>query len=131
MKTFYKFLVGFIIIGLLFLIGFGVIFGSIFSSNDMCGNTIIETKFSPNQNNKIVLFERSCGATTGFSTQVSILEKGNYLENENSTIFIMYKDSLNIKWVNDKEVNIEFSKNSEVFKKQNHFKGIKINYKEY
>tara|TARA_R110001606_G_scaffold334961_1_gene482946 strand:- start:12 stop:407 length:396 start_codon:yes stop_codon:yes gene_type:complete len=131
MKTFYKFLVGFIIIGLLSLIGFGVMIGSMFSSDNMCDNTIIATKFSPNQNNKIVLFERSCGATTGFSTQVSILEKENDLENENSAILITEKDSLNIKWINDDEVSIEIKKNSEVFKKQNHFNGIKINYKEY
>tara|TARA_R110001606_G_scaffold334962_1_gene482948 strand:- start:12 stop:407 length:396 start_codon:yes stop_codon:yes gene_type:complete len=131
MKTFYKFLVGFLIIGFLVFLFFWLTIGSIFSSVDMCGNTIIETKFSPNQNNKIVLFHRSCGATTGFSTQVSILEKDNDLENENSAILIIDKDSLDIKWINDDEVSIEINKNSEVFKKQNHFNGIKINYKEY
>ncbi|MGY8908899.1 MAG: DUF5412 family protein [Flavobacteriales bacterium] len=131
MKTIYKILIGFLIIGLSVFIYFCFIFSSILGSNDMCGNTIIETKFSPNQNNKIVLFHRSCGATTGFSTQVSILEKDNDLEIENSAILIIDKDSLDIKWINDDEVSIEINKNSEVFKKQNHFNGIKINYKEY
>ena len=62
---------------------------------------------------------------------MSILEKDNDLENENSSILIIDKDSLDIKWINDDEVSIEINKNSEVFKKQNHFNGIKINYKEY
>src|SRR5687767_10343542 len=40
---------------------------------DMCGNDIQLTVVSPDRKLKAVVFERSCGATTGFSTQVSVL----------------------------------------------------------
>jgi hypothetical protein len=40
--------------------------------DDMCADTVIKTALSPDGRRKAVLFERNCGATTGFSTQVGI-----------------------------------------------------------
>jgi len=34
---------------------------------DMCGNEIYSVVVSPNKKHKAVLFQRDCGATTGFS----------------------------------------------------------------
>ena len=39
----------------------------------LCTNTVVREAVSPDGQMKAVLFERSCGATTGFSSQVSIL----------------------------------------------------------
>ena len=96
MNPIYKILFGFLIIALLTFLVFLFMISSAFSSNNMCGNTIVKTKLSPNKNSTIVLFERSCGATTGFSYQVDILENDNDLDNINGNILIMEKDSLNI-----------------------------------
>jgi hypothetical protein len=40
---------------------------------DPCGNHAFQEFRSPSGMRKLVVFERSCGATTGFSTQVSLL----------------------------------------------------------
>jgi hypothetical protein len=40
---------------------------------DLCGNDPISETPSPNGQMKVVVFQRDCGATTGFSTQVSVL----------------------------------------------------------
>lgn len=40
---------------------------------NLCGNAPIEEVVSPNGAHKVVVFQRSCGATTGDSTHVSIL----------------------------------------------------------
>jgi hypothetical protein len=40
---------------------------------DPCDNEAFEEFRSPNGRWKVVVFERSCGATTGFSTQASLL----------------------------------------------------------
>ena len=55
---------------------------------DMCGNEIIKTITSPSNKKKLVLFERNCGATTGFSTQISIINDNETLGNESGNIYI-------------------------------------------
>ena len=56
---------------------------------DMCGNDIYSETLSPNGELKAVIFQRDCGATTGFSTQVSILDTDETLENDGGNIFRM------------------------------------------
>jgi hypothetical protein len=41
---------------------------------DPCGNEQLATALSPDDVLRAVVFQRDCGATTGFSTQVSILQ---------------------------------------------------------
>jgi hypothetical protein len=57
------------------------------SFDDLCGNTIVATEVSPDHRLKAVLFERNCGATTGFSSQVSILPADRDLPNEGGNVF--------------------------------------------
>jgi hypothetical protein len=57
------------------------------SFDDLCGNTIVATEFSPDHQRKAVLFERNCGATTGFSSQVSVLPADDDLPNEGGNVF--------------------------------------------
>jgi hypothetical protein len=38
-----------------------------------CGNDMLATIPSPSGGRKLVIFQRACGATTGFSTQASLL----------------------------------------------------------
>ena len=47
--------------------------GSFFLFWDPCGNHAFEEFRSPAGRWKVIVFERSCGATTGFSTQASLL----------------------------------------------------------
>lgn len=41
-----------------------------------CGNEIVRVEPSPGGRYDAVLFQRSCGATTGFTTQISVLPRG-------------------------------------------------------
>ena len=40
---------------------------------DPCGNEVISRTSSPSGEQQVIVFQRDCGATTGFSTQVSVL----------------------------------------------------------
>ena len=40
----------------------------------MCGDDVLAEDVSPNGKKKVTVFQRDCGATTGFSTQASILD---------------------------------------------------------
>lgn len=38
----------------------------------MCGNHVVATVSSPDRSHTAVVFERNCGSTTGFSTQITL-----------------------------------------------------------
>jgi len=77
----------------------------------MCGNTIIQTSTSPNQKYKLVLYQRDCGATTGFSSQISLLDIDEKLdlEDDSGNIYIAdgYPDNFKIIWISNNSVIIK------------------------
>jgi hypothetical protein len=44
--------------------------------SDTCDNTVVSRLLAPDERHEAVMFQRDCGATTGFSTQISILSAG-------------------------------------------------------
>ena len=52
---------------------------------DACSNEIVTRVVSPDGEREAVMFQRDCGATTGFSTRVSILERGEPLSGSGNT----------------------------------------------
>jgi hypothetical protein len=76
-----------IVLGALAL-SIGILIFILFNA-DMCGNTEYLSKTSPSGEHKVVMFERNCGATTDFSTQISILDGDATLENEAGNVFII------------------------------------------
>lgn len=62
----------------------------LFFEDTMCNNYLVAETASPNKDKKqkAILFTRDCGATTSFSTQISLLEDGEPLANEEGNIFI-------------------------------------------
>ena len=107
--------------------------------DNFCGNKIIKEIASPDKDYSAIMFVRDCGATTGYSTQVSIVEYGDKLENTIGNILVMSdKPSgaifenggamVEIAWNANNELNISYDKACEVFKNKSHLDGIKINY---
>jgi hypothetical protein len=45
----------------------------------MCRNTLVARSKAPDGRHSAALFQRDCGATTGFSTQISVLDAGEQL----------------------------------------------------
>jgi hypothetical protein len=62
------------------------------AGRDVCDNTPLAEVPSPGGTHKAVVFERSCGATTGFSTQVSVLSAGAKLWGSAGNVFIADTD---------------------------------------
>lgn len=64
----------------IYVSAFGLMLSSL--SSGMCANTILTEVMSPDRERRAVVFQRDCGATTGFSTQVSILRAGDSLPDD-------------------------------------------------
>src|SRR5437764_7339497 len=58
----------------------------------MCGNEPLSEVPSPDGTFKAIVFQRDCGATTGFSTQISILKTNQSLPNESGNLFVADTD---------------------------------------
>jgi hypothetical protein len=95
--------------------------------DDMCGNQIISEIPSQDRMYRVVAFQRSRGATTGFSTQVSVLKAGEVLPNESGNLFVADTDhgkapsgigggpEVRISWVGLRSIRLTYHKNSRVF----------------
>lgn len=103
-----------IIVGIL-VVGVPLAIAGLFihAPSDICGNEVYTEVLSPNKEYKAVVFQRDCGATTGFSAQISIIDSGDELENESGNIYIIDghpKDvSPRVRWASDTELRIERS----------------------
>ena len=60
--------------------------GCIFDAN-VCENEILSSHPSPTGQHKALIFQRNCGATTPFSTQISILAVDEELPNQSGNAF--------------------------------------------
>ncbi len=91
----------------------------------MCGNQIHKEYLSPDKSLKAIVFQGDCGATTSFTTQISILEANEELENENGNIFIIKGQPNDVapilNWKNNNELNIQRSLNGEEHRAKDNF----------
>lgn len=95
-----------------------------------CDNEVISTVASPSGKLAAVVFNRGCGATTGFNTQVSILHAGATLDpNDGGNVLILDGTvPLKIEWQSDSAVSISKLNRARVFKQENFVAGVSITY---
>lgn len=106
-----------------------------------CENQPVRKFGSPDNRYEIILFQRDCGATTGFSTQVSIVSAGKKLPKRKGNIFIADDGdrpvplgawggpAVEIQWIAKDGVLIEYPEGSRVFLNKKEFKDVHIEYK--
>ena len=59
------------------------------SCDDPCGNRPVDEVVSPDGERSAVLFVRDCGATTGYSLQMSLVPTGADLPNDGGNVLIL------------------------------------------
>ena len=103
---------------------------------DMCGNYSFSEHPSPDGSLKAVIFQRDCGATTGFSTQISMLSTNEALPNQPGNIFRIsgHPDNVapDIDWLADSSgINIHYKLDGSEFLAESSsgwFAPISVNY---
>ncbi len=107
---------------------------------DLCGNSVLAESVSPNGKLKTVVFTRDCGATTDFSTQVSLVKAGDSLKNDGGNLFIADRDhgkaptgqsggpAVSVRWISDDQLRVEHHALARVFKSEPLHKNVRIEY---
>ena len=97
-------------------------------SGDECANEPIAKVVSPDGRKKIVLFSRNCGATTGFNTQGTILNRGDVLPNESGSAFIIDSGTAKVFWVDDSKIVVTLEGGVRAVKKEPSDQGVALEY---
>lgn len=107
--------------------------------SDACQDTVASSSLSPNGALAAVLFQRDCGATTGFSTQISILQPddkptggGNVFiadDNHGAARVGSWDGSwAEATWLASDHLLIRYAAKSRLFKRSDSVSGVKISY---
>ncbi|QKF58982.1 DUF5412 family protein [Aliarcobacter lanthieri] len=122
-KKIFKIIV--IIFGFIIVAFFGIVYLVLNNIPDLCANSIFKEYFSPDKTKKVVIYERDCGATTTWSTHISILDYDKQLDNKDESILSIRgrpaEVAPNITWIDNKNIIIHHKINGKEIKTKNEF----------
>ena len=107
--------------------------------SDACQNAVASSGISPDGTLAAVMFQRDCGATTGFTTQISILRPSEKPKGSGNA-FIADDDHgaarvgtwegpwAEAKWLTPDHLLIRYAAKSRLFKRSDSVSGVKITY---
>ena len=126
---------GLLAAGLAFVVWVGAGLGS-----GMCGSTLLREVPSPDATLRAVVYERNCGATTGFATHVSLLAPGDSAGAESGNVLIADTDhgrapagpgggpAVSVRWLAPRELEIEHHPDARTFAADTLVAGVRIRY---
>lgn len=110
------------------------------SSESLCGNEKLAEFPSPDGEFKAVVFKRDCGATTGFSTQVSVMRREAALGNASGNVFVEDTDhgrapsgrgggpEAKVVWIGNRALRIDHHVKARVFVAHALVDGVAVTY---
>ena len=107
--------------------------------SESCTNTLVTSAIAPDGRHSAALFQRDCGATTGFSTQISVSASGNQPSSAGNA-FRADDDHgaaaagawggpwAEVKWLAPDHLHVRYAVKSRVFEKADQIDGIRLTY---
>ena len=92
---------------------------------------------------KVVVFMRDCGATTSFSTHVSILDSSESLKDLDGSLFVADTNrgrapvgpsggpEIRVHWLSDHSLEIRYHQLARVVRAESKIKGIEVTYETF
>lgn len=101
------------------------------SCSDTCGNEQVTESWSPDRAHKFVVFVRNCGATTGLSTQASVLPAYQPLLNEAGNLLVM-DGTVDVEgaWQSATQLSVKGVNSALATKQESAIGGISVSYGE-
>ncbi|MEK3889338.1 hypothetical protein [Bacillus sp. FSL K6-3431] len=102
-------------------IGLDFLFGG------MCENEIIQQSNSQSEKKTAYIFIRDCGATTGYSYHLSILNQNKELKNKSGNTFVSDQE-FSIEWQSNKSLKIYYNDSVNTYEMDKRVNGVKVEY---
>ena len=111
-----------------------------YGAKGLCGNSEVARYGSPDGRSTVIVFQRDCGATTGFSTQASLVDAGDPLPESSGDLFIADTDhgaapaagwggpELEVVWQGPRELLLRYDSRARVFRTESRVKGVDVRY---
>ena len=105
-----------------------------------CGNEVLAELPAPDHRTRAIVFQRSCGATTAVSTQVSLVAGSGPLPNDAGNVFIAATDHdrapagprggplVEVRWVEPAELEVRHDAQARVFSAHSLVNGVRIRF---
>lgn len=94
---------------------------------DPCGNEVVASVASPSGAMRAVVFTRDCGATTGFSTQLSIVPAGDAAPaGAGNALILGDQVALTVQWRSDTELVVKGIGSAQVFRHEPAVAGVRV-----
>ncbi len=106
----------------------------------LCSNRMITEVKSPRASHKAVLFERDCGATTGFVIHVSLLRASDVLPSGKGNVFVADDDhgraplahqgktNIDLCWRTERDLLIRYPERARIFLRATEVDAVRISY---
>jgi len=106
----------------------------------MCQNEVLSDERSPDGKYRVVKFQRDCGATTDFSTQVSVIPAWWYLRNVSGNLFVADTDhgkapsgagggpQVRVEWMSPSMLLVSYHPDARVFKSESAVGNVSVRY---
>ena len=118
-----------------------LLLGAVAACSDQCSNTLVKVVKAPGGRHAAALFQRDCGGTTGFSTQISVLAPGDkvtgsgnaFIADDNHGIAAVgsWQGSwADVQWLSPDHLLVRYADKSRVFKQSDQVAGVAITYQE-
>ncbi len=107
--------------------------------DDMCGNQIVTRLPGPDGTRDAVMFQRDCGATSGFTTQISIVESGEGIsgignaytaddDHGRAAAGAWHGPWAAMEWRGPRRLHISYAAGSRIFEQNEQVSGVVISY---
>lgn len=109
-------------------------------SDSLCGNEVVAETYSPGKQRKATVFRRDCGATTAFTTEVSITQTSATLPNASGNVFSADTNHgaapaaaeggpvVTVAWESDDELVIRHHPAARLFQQGRQVWGVRVRY---
>ena len=114
-------------------------FAALSGCSDTCSNTIVSRARAPDGRHEAVMFQRDCGATTGFSTQMSVLDASGELAGAGNAFRADDDHGVaragewggpwaEIRWLSPDHLLVRYAAKSRLFEQKEELSGVRITY---
>ena len=98
-----------------------------------CDNEVVARTAAPSGQREAVMFQRSCGATTGFTTQISIVDPGE-MPRDKGNVFIADRGTrgpwggpwAELRWQGPAELLVRHVADARLFKAERELDGVTV-----